>query len=86
MKTWENLTEEERKPYFDKAIEVLQDHLTCTRVWSAWSYGTMTQDDFVLSAEDDNIVSDTAKMLFDFIVDAASNNGFNSTPPNGAAS
>ena len=73
MKTWEELTEEDRKPYFDKAIEVLQDHLTCTRVWSAWGYGTMTQDDFGLAAEDANIVSDTAKMLFDFVMGAASN-------------
>ena len=79
MKTWEDLTEEDRKLYFDKAIEVLQDHYTCTRVWSAWSYGTMTQDDFRLAAEDDNIVSDTAKMLFDFVMGAASNNKFEPT-------
>ena len=86
MKTWEELTEEDRKPYFDKAVEVLQDHLTCTRVWSAWSYGTMSQDDFWLAAEDDNIVSDTAKMLIDFFMGAASNNGFNLTPPVAGAS
>ena len=68
MKTWAELTEADRKPYFDKAIEVLQDHYTCTRDWAAWSCGTMTQDDFGLAAEDDNIVSDTAKMLFDFVL------------------
>jgi hypothetical protein len=66
MMNWERLTDEQKQPYFNKAIEILQDHLTCTRVWSAWSYGTMIQDDFVLAAEDDNIVSDTAKMLYDF--------------------
>jgi hypothetical protein len=26
----------------------------CTRVWSAWSYGTMSQDDFSLVAGDDS--------------------------------
>lgn len=65
MKTWEELSEDDRKPYFDKAVEVLQDHLTCTRVWSAWSYGTISQDDFRFAAEDTDIVSDTAKTLFD---------------------
>ena len=74
MKHWEDLTEEDRKPYFDKAVEILHDHYTCTRVWSAWGYGTMSQDDFHLAAEDDDIVSDTAKKLFDFVMGAASNN------------
>lgn len=72
MKTWEELTEEERKPYFDKAVVILQDHYTCTRVWSAWRYGTMSQDDFHFAAEDTDIISDTAKTLFDFVMSMVS--------------
>jgi hypothetical protein len=67
MIEWDNITEGERQKYFDKAVDMLQDHYTCTRVWSSWSYGTMGSDDFHLAAEDDDIVSDTAKMLFDFV-------------------
>jgi hypothetical protein len=63
---WGKLSDEQRQVYFDKAIEILQDHLTCTRDWSAWSYGTMSQDDFLLAAEDDDIITDTAKMIYDF--------------------
>ena len=42
----------------------LSDERYCTREWSAWSYGTMTQDDFV-PIDVDEIVDDileTAKM------------------------
>lgn len=30
----------------------------CTRVWSAWGVGTMSQDDFVLASEDDGILDE----------------------------
>ena len=36
----------------DAVAEALGDAYDCTRVWSAWSYGTMSQDDFFLVAED----------------------------------
>jgi hypothetical protein len=32
----------------------------CTRVWSAWSYGTMSQDDFSLIAGDDSRLAEIA--------------------------
>lgn len=39
----------------DRIANIVRDHLTavysCTRVWSAWSYGTMGQDDFVEASE-----------------------------------
>jgi hypothetical protein len=66
MTNWEELKEDDRNYYLDKAIEILQDHYICTRVWSAWSYGTMTKDDFELAAENDDVVLDTARMLFNF--------------------
>lgn len=40
----------------DAIREQLSDALYCTRVWSAWSYGTMREDDFVCLAEDDDYV------------------------------
>ena len=30
----------------------------CTRQWSAWGYGTMSQNDFVLASEDDGILDE----------------------------
>lgn len=38
----------------DAIAETLGDAYDCTRVWSAWGYGTMSSDDFVLVAEDDD--------------------------------
>ena len=44
--------------------DCLSDERYCTREWAAWSYGTMTQDDFI-PIDVDEIVDDivkTAKM------------------------
>jgi len=49
---------------FDKAMDDLkvildaQEALYCTRVWEAWSYGTMGEDDFSRVSEDDEAVSE----------------------------
>jgi len=67
MKTWEELTGLERTPFEEKAEDILSGHWTCSRVWSAWSRGTMGRDDFHPTAEDDDIVADTASMLYDFV-------------------
>lgn len=37
---------------------ILTDVFACNRVWSAWSIGTMTADDFVLAAEDPDVPAD----------------------------
>jgi hypothetical protein len=37
---------------------ILSDVYACTRVWEAWAYGTMTEDDFILAAEDPDIRGD----------------------------
>jgi hypothetical protein len=47
----------------DFATELLDDLYACTRAWSAWSVGTMSEDDFILAVEDDNITSDTTKLI-----------------------
>ena len=36
----------------DAITEALGDAMDCTRVWAAWGYGTMGQDDFVRVADD----------------------------------
>ena len=40
----------------DAVAEALDGLYTCGRVWSAWSYGTMGQDDFAPAGEDDDVV------------------------------
>ncbi|TEA78679.1 DUF551 domain-containing protein [Allopusillimonas ginsengisoli] len=42
-------------PSVEELAQIVTDHLTaayvCTRVWEAWSYGTMGPDDFVEASE-----------------------------------
>ena len=35
----------------------LDDALLCSRVWEAWSYNTMTEDDFSQASDDDDFVA-----------------------------
>lgn len=45
-------------PCVDAVAEALGDAYDCTRVWSAWSVGTMDQDDFRLIADDSDRVTE----------------------------
>ena len=45
-----------RESVRDAIAKALDGLYTCGRVWSAWSYGTMSQDDFALAGEDDDVV------------------------------
>lgn len=38
--------------------KILQWHYSCSRVWEAWQYWTMNQDDFSPLEEDENIYND----------------------------
>lgn len=38
----------------DAVAEALGDAYDCTRVWSAWGYGTMSSDDFCLVTDDES--------------------------------
>jgi hypothetical protein len=40
--------------------EQLNDALVCTRVWDAWSVGTMREDDFECLAYDDEYIEQLA--------------------------
>lgn len=62
--SWEDLSEDNRVVFRDKAANMLKDLYCCTRVWEAWNYGTMSQDDFISADVDDNIVEDTAMELY----------------------
>jgi len=45
------------------AVEILDDDLVCKRMWTAWQYGTMTDEDFSLAREDKNRVADTVALI-----------------------
>ncbi len=53
----------------EKITNILKEHLDdalfCTRVWEAWSYGTMTEDDFVNLTDEDieNVADDIIDVL-----------------------
>jgi hypothetical protein len=50
----------------EQIADIVREHLTsmyaCTRVWEAWSVGTMTEDDFV-PAEETDMADDIAAAL-----------------------
>ena len=50
-------------------IEVLRSHLgdtyCCSRVWVAWQHNTMTEDDFSLASEDDELLDCLAQEILD---------------------
>jgi hypothetical protein len=41
----------------------MNDVFACTRVWSAWSYNTMSLDDFLPFKEDDELIADFKDFL-----------------------
>lgn len=46
------------KEYLKSQVtEALRGTLVCTRSWSAWSLGTMSEEDFSLACEDDDLVN-----------------------------
>ena len=65
VSTWENATEEQKQPFYDKAVELASDTMFCTRVWSAWGYGTMTEEDFSDATEDFDFIDAIAKAIWE---------------------
>lgn len=49
----------------DAVSAALGEAYDCTRTWSAWSYGTMSQDDFSMVAEDGDRVAEIARAAID---------------------
>lgn len=44
----------------------------CNRVWSAWRYGTMSEDDFTAAIESDQFVNDMATAVVSALEDGPS--------------
>lgn len=49
----------------EAVTEALGEAYDCTRVWSAWGYKTMSQDDFALVGEDSDRVAEIARSAVD---------------------
>jgi len=45
------------------ASELPGDVYACTRVWEAWSYGTMSQDDFTPANEEADLIAEIADAI-----------------------
>ena len=64
----EQLTAESMNEELREAVrEALGEALDCTRVWEAWSYGTMSESDFVQVADDDERVEEIVCAVVDVI-------------------
>ena len=45
------------------ATEIPDDIFACNRVWEAWSYGTMSQDDFTPANEESGLIAEIADAI-----------------------
>lgn len=54
---------DERERIRDAIAETLGDAMDCTRVWSAWHVGTMSQDDFNIIAEDEDRLNEIVEAV-----------------------
>lgn len=57
----ESILEELPDSIIDATAEAIGEALDCTRVWSAWSYGTMSQNDFCSASENSERVVEIAQ-------------------------
>ena len=64
--SFDDLSNEERRPYIDEAQTLVRGLYGCSRVQSAWAMGTMSQDDFYAAEEDTGTVMDVAARLYEF--------------------
>lgn len=62
------LTDEQRMAVRDAIAEALGDAYDCKRVWSAWGYGTMREDDFVQVAEQDDRLDEIVSAAIDAVL------------------
>lgn len=63
--------EDLREAVADAVAEALGEALDCTRVWSAWGVGTMSEDDFRQVADDPERVAEIADAAIAAMVSAA---------------
>ena len=60
-----------RERVMEAVAEALGDAYDCTRVWSAWGYGTMGSDDFRLVANDPDRLHEIAEAAIQAVFAAA---------------
>lgn len=69
----ENIQEELESDFHVKIAEIICESFKevyyCNRVWSAWSYGTMTEDDFIEVSEDDELIDNLKSFFTDTLTD-----------------
>ena len=62
---YNELSEEQKTEIRSDIQKSLIDTYRCTRVWEAWSYGTMTEDDFKPAwFDDDGFIDEIAESIF----------------------
>ena len=66
-KSFDELSESEQKPYLDLARSILRELLWCKR-GTAWRVGGLLEDDFVEADADSDIVLETAKEIYEFVM------------------
>lgn len=57
------MTDKAREMIADIVADNLGDTYCCTRVWEAWSVGTMSQSDFHPAADDEDVTFDMADAI-----------------------
>jgi hypothetical protein len=62
---FEDQPQDVQQHYKDTAQGFIDNDLYfCTRLWDAWLYGTMSEDDFVQAKHDEDFINDLAELLF----------------------
>jgi len=56
-----------REDLVELVESILSDTLLCDRVWEAWGVGTMSENDFCDSTEDEGFVDDKVDAIKEFL-------------------
>jgi hypothetical protein len=64
-----------RQRVWDAVAGALDGVYYCNRVWSAWSVGTMSEDDFTPAGEDDDILDNVVNAVFEALRTTSPNKG-----------
>lgn len=66
MTKFDELPEAEQNKYCDFAAAILNDLWVCASTQQSWWYGAPNQKEYLQADEDEELVYETAKMIFDF--------------------
>lgn len=71
---FDDLPAETRWFFLELSKKNLNGLLSCTRDWDAWTYKTMTSDDFINADEDEEVVYNGAVLIYDELFKALDSN------------